>query len=286
MTGTHRLPTSPLVACYHANDAEYADFVKGYISGTKYTIQLLGYRSRFVGQYPDLRDWFNAPLSERVGWKYAGHEHTKELTSYRARPYLIFLVLRGYACLDWEWLLAVGRFTYWNMFDRLHLDFGIPQLVQEAIELGYDDLTANHSLRWCILRLFLHTGIQRPEGLTYGHITEAIEAVYRFEERPDLALFHGSLERYRQERKLYLAAFHLLHVILYHRGQIKVEPHKVLPRRTPPPSLKPRMEAVLERYLTVFRLTHRSQYRQACKTQRSSVHFLVGPDLSTSSNVC
>src|SRR5207247_10611405 len=50
---------------------------------------------------------------------------------------------------------------------------------------------------------------------------------------------------------------HLLHVILYHRGQVSKEPRRFLKQSKPRPVIKPRMEAVVARYLTARGLTDR-----------------------------
>jgi integrase len=244
--------------CQHASTEEYASFLRGYTTQEKYVRRLLVHRERFVETYPDLREWFAAPLPERIGRLYGEkHDCPSYQISYKARSYLVFLVLRGYATLDWDWLLAIGRLTNWGMLDHLGLDLGIPKLVEDAVTLGYDHATASHSFGWSMLRIFLHTAQPRTESVSYAQLTEAVEAVYRFGERPDMALFHGSAERYQQVRKFYTASLYLLHVVLYHRGQLIVEPHRVLPDLRPRTSIRPRMEAVVERYLVYRRLTDR-----------------------------
>src|SRR5207244_8472484 len=55
----------------------------------------------------------------------------------------------------------------------------------------------------------------------------------------------------------YQSNLHLLHVILYHRGQVSKEPRRFLNHRNPRPVMKPRMEAVVARYLTARGLTDR-----------------------------
>lgn len=258
MTEVNRLSENALLSCRHASHEAYAAFVNNYTPKAKYAQQLLRYRGRFVQQYPDLHEWFVAPLAERVGRLYGEtHTHPSSPVSYDARSYLVFLVLHGYASLDWDWLLAVGRLKNWGLFAHLGLDLGIPLLVEEAVRLGYDRVTASHAFQWSMPRLFLRTGLPQSESVTYEQIAAAIAAVYRFGERPDIALFHGSAERYHSEMKFYTATFHMLHVVLYHRGQLMREPHRVLPELKPRVSLKPQMEAVVQRYLTFRRLTDR-----------------------------
>jgi len=49
---------------------------------------------------------------------------------------------------------------------------------------------------------------------------------------------------------------HLAHVVLYHHGCTPVEPHRIMPLYAERPGLKPRMEAVVIKYLAARRLTH------------------------------
>lgn len=91
----------------HASAEEYAAFLQAYARERGYTrprkeqARLLLCRTKFVQCYPDLSEWFSAPLIERVGRLY--HEDYNRPSypiSYRARFYLIFVALRGYASMD------------------------------------------------------------------------------------------------------------------------------------------------------------------------------------------
>ncbi len=92
----------------HASADAYAAFVRARLDGPTSVSYALGLRDRFVRAYPDLRGWFHAPLADRVGRLYGEANHrAHDDVSYRARPYLYFLALRGVAQFDWEWLIAV-----------------------------------------------------------------------------------------------------------------------------------------------------------------------------------
>jgi hypothetical protein len=87
----------------HASVEEYAAFVRRYLPNKGSHKRPMTWRDQFVRRYPDLQEWFRAPLTERMGRLYG--EPTAALTkptSYWGRPYLCFLALRGYAQLDWE----------------------------------------------------------------------------------------------------------------------------------------------------------------------------------------
>src|SRR2546427_3180967 len=96
MTVMRYLSGQPLPACQHARAEVYAIYIRGYTDNTRQLRHLLGFRARFVRRYPDLRDWFQAPLAERVGRLY-GEEREQPTcrVSYEARPYLMFLALHG-----------------------------------------------------------------------------------------------------------------------------------------------------------------------------------------------
>ncbi|MBO0791588.1 MAG: integrase, partial [Ktedonobacteraceae bacterium] len=89
------LPASPFPP-RHASEKEYAAFVlkhHGSLGSQNYYLQI---RREFVEAYPDLTTWFAAPLAERVG-RLRRHPRSQLIgrVSYRARPYLFFLALRG-----------------------------------------------------------------------------------------------------------------------------------------------------------------------------------------------
>ena len=156
----------PLSSCQHASAEAYARYIRGYTENARQIRHLLGFRARFVRRYPDLGDWFRAPLAERVGRLY-GEEREQPTcrVSYEARPYLMFLAWHGYAQFDWEWLLAVPRLSIWNVLDRVGQDLGTVQLIEEAVGLGYDREGATTALQWTVSRMFLHTSNPHVESI-------------------------------------------------------------------------------------------------------------------------
>ena len=54
--------------------------------------------------------WFAAPLAERVG-RLPGEPHQAPSypVSFHARPYLLFLALRGYITLDYPWMFGAQQ---------------------------------------------------------------------------------------------------------------------------------------------------------------------------------
>lgn len=244
---------------HHATEEAYRTFVDGHTEGVRYRRKLLKYRARFVSCYPDLLEWFNAPLIERVGRKHGEHDHHVSYpVNYHARPSLKFLALYGYLPLDWDWILAIDHLPLDHLLEYDKGGAGLLQLVEEAVELGYERRSARERLQWVADRIFLHTAQPRIDALRESDLDELAVELLLFGERDDVALFYGSTQRYQALVQRRLKSLHLMRVVLYHRGQVPTEP-RIVHRQPPPPRavLKPRMEAVAARYLSTRRLTGR-----------------------------
>jgi integrase len=247
----------------HASAEEYATFVQAWTSLHSYADRartkawLLRCRAKFVQDYPDLRDWFAAPLAERVGRLYQEDtNHASCPSSYRARHYLTFLALRGYTTFDWDWLIATHHLVLEPFLPVLGYPTTLSCLVETAVNLGYEWKDARMTLQWAVSRVLLHLGSPHQHDIRATHLAEFEQAVACFGDRSDVAHFFGSHERYQQGiREEYLTGIHLLQTVLYHQGQIDAEPYRVthqVPLRLP---VKPQMEDVAARYLAVRRLT-------------------------------
>jgi hypothetical protein len=157
------------------------------------------YRDEFIGSYPDIEAWFDAPLFERVGheWLRADVPRSKQTICHRARSYIHYVALRGYIWLDWEWLLAIARHRIWELDAQLGLSIrqDSEALVQEARRLGYFRTTAIQVLRWTLSRLLLHAGDARVSAITDDQLNDFAHAIRRFGERSDIATYFGSRPR-------------------------------------------------------------------------------------------
>ncbi len=253
-------PAAPTQSpCRHADAEEYAAFVRWRMSRHDSINRLLLARKRFVEAYPDLGSWFTAPLPERVGRLYLpGEEHSRVTcrVCYEARAYLYFLALRGHAGFDYEWLVAIRHPALWEFLRCAALSGEVEGLVEQAEHLGYSE-SARDRIGPLVARIYLHTlrpGVGAIGGREIDELAEAVEA---FAERPDVGLFFGSEERYREEvSRQYRTSLHLLRTVLYHSGRLAAEPRKFQPRRERP-GLRPEMEVVVERYLSARRLSSR-----------------------------
>jgi integrase len=248
-----------LPPCHHASEEEYMAFVERTYDkeDTRKLFRLS--RSRFVRAHPDLTRWFVAPLEERIGRLHGApaNQYTDQ-ASYEARQYLFFLALRGYATFDWEWLIPLPKIHLRPLLQEAGFTSGIEQLIQTAEQLGYHPISSSEDLRWVLSRILLHTRFLPLEQLTEVHCEELAQAIRKFGQRADLTHFFPSASHYHVEaRKSYLTALHMLHVVLYHRGQAKTEPRKIMPLYAKRPVHHPSMEAIAARYIATRRVTSR-----------------------------
>ncbi len=264
----------------HAEASEYTAFVQAFANLRTYAkpgkerARLLRCRTQFVQSYPDLNEWFSAPLVERVGRLYhEDYNHPSYPIPYRSRHYLIFLALYGYALMDWDWLIATHHFALEPFFPLLGSQAVLPPLVETAVNLGYEWKDARMTLQWSVYRILLHLGTPHIKAIRETHLAELEQAVTRFGERPDVARFFGSYERYQQGiREEYLTSIHLLQTVLYHQGQVHTEPYRVTQLVASRPEVLPQMEAVVTRYLSMRRLM--DQPATVEKTKRGLFKFI------------
>ena len=242
----------------HVSADAYAAFIAGRVRTASARRHFLSLREQFVRAYPDLRQWGVLPLDDRVG-RLPGEpsQRPHNAISYWARPYLYFLALQGALQCDWEWLIAVQQVHLLDVLERTGPHAGVTTLIEEACALGYERVTATQNVRWTLSRLFMHLGSTRIEHLHEEHCAAFRNALRRFSERPDVARFFGSVENDRAMTVRYGVSLHLLHVVLYHRGQAVTEPARALPPPVARPALPAQMEGVITRYLAARRLTDR-----------------------------
>jgi integrase len=253
----------PSLSFYHASAQEWETFVRRFATSKKYQAALLLYRRQFVVWYPDLEEWFAAPLVERVGRsdeecrQNVGHHDVQYRASYHARHYLAFLALCGYARFDWDWLIAVRQFRPASLFTCAAGDMGMTHLLDDAFHLGTASQHTTSAFHWLIHRILMHTGVPDIEQITDVELQEFEQALDCFAERPDVDALYGSVDEYRKRLKSRKISLHQLQLVLYHRGQVNREPQRVVnaPSRRVFMVHKPRMQEILARYLTARSLT-------------------------------
>jgi integrase len=243
----------------HCGEDEYAAFLDKLALRPAVRRQRRNHQRRFVRLWPDLVAWFSVPLNERV----ARHARKSKPSlhhraSYQGRSYLYYLGLTDYTRLDYDWLLALGDLRLADVARPLGIDLGVDQLAGEGRRLGFNAAASRQAMLWTLGRIALHTGIRDPVELRAGHVDELLAAVRSFGERPDIASFYGSAARYRvSPSRAWITHLHLLGVVLYHRGQAHQRPRKYMPAYAVRPPPRPAMEAVVDRWLAVRRLTSR-----------------------------
>ena len=253
-----RLPAPAFAACHCMQDA-YDTFLCTLPIQPAFRRQRRNQQRRFARFWPDLEDWLSAPLTERVGRLHNENRATLSYrVSYQARSYLYYLGLTDRARLDYEWLLAIGDLRIMDVARPLGIDLGIDALSCEASRLGFHPGSARLAMHWAVGRIALHTGLRDPAALRAEHVEELLAAVRRFGERADVGAFYGSAERYRvSPSKAWITHLHQLQLVLFHRGQCHEQPRKVMPLYAARSSPRPQMQAVVDRWLAVRRLTDR-----------------------------
>jgi integrase len=251
---------------------------------------LLAARRRFVKQYPDLEEWFAAPLTLRVGrlCRQPNGAILSDLRSYQARPYLLFLALSSHVELDLEWLLAVGQLTALKQVTRAGLDLGFDELLEDAVRLGFARETAATVTGWVGSRIALHRGGIRVDHVTATDVDELTEAMQTFAQRSDVSTLFGSVEAYQQHLHVHLRYVRQVRLVLYHRGQIDGEPDPIRWRQVPRPIGPMRMHQVAERFLAARRLTDRpSTLQNLTFTLRRFIVFLteIAPSIESFAQV-
>lgn len=241
----------------HCPDAQDVEYLRGLDLHPQYLGQRLRAYRAFRDHWPSLPDWFAEPLVNRVG-RLPGESNLAPSypVSFRARGYLLFLALRGYATLDYPFALAAGQLRVVNLAAAMGIDMGVAALVEEAAALGFHRSSAVQAMTWTVSRIALRTGALHVESVTEKHVNEALQAVRMFSERDDLSFFYPSAQNYRDNAsKTWITHLHQLHVVLFHRGQVHTQPRKRMPERRPQTALPPRMQAVAEKWLAARRLT-------------------------------
>ncbi|WP_200262026.1 site-specific integrase [Streptomyces sp. HSG2] len=242
----------------HCPDGEYVQFVRGQDGFNHHYLNAkLRYYRAFRERWPDLAAWFAESLVERVGRRPGESFHRPSFpSSHRARPYLTYLGLRGYATFDYRWMFAVDQLRVHDQAALAGIDLGTTALVEEALELGYSGPAARQAMSWSVARIVLRNSLTDVNEITGEHIAEMLEAIRLFPEDPEFTAFYPSAQQfYEGPAKGWITHLHQLEVVLFHRGQVATQPRKLMPSWKEPLKLPPRMLAVAERWLAARKLT-------------------------------
>ena len=212
-------------------------------------------RLRFVALWPDLDDWMELPLLDRVGRARGRQPSTPvQSTSYKARRYLWCLAVTDRLRLDYPWLLAIGNVPLRELGAQLGLDHGMAELEQGALRLGLHPASVAYSLRWAAYRVLLHAGLGHVREVRPDHITEFRDAIHGFGQRPDAGLFQSLISHgHAGTSRAWITRLHMFQLILFHQGHVGEAPRKAMPRPAAAPWPRPAMQAAVDRWLSECR---------------------------------
>lgn len=249
----------------HCSTEEYDAFLATCDVAKHVVEQQRSHRKLFVQAWPDLEEWLHAPLAARIG-RVVGQTRATlyNRPSYWARAYLYYLALNGHLRLDYTWLLAIGDLCVHDVARHLRLDLGVKTLALEAAAFGLRHANAELSMRWALGRIALHSGPRPVDQLGDEDIDHLLVAVRRFSERSDLDAYWTSGDRYREVSKSWITKIGQLRLVLYHRGQVREAPRKIMPSADVRPA-QPAMGALVEKWLE----------RRAAALRPSTVYHLA-----------
>ena len=270
MTRPARLTLAPTPAPArraHADRATYQDWINRHCSSYPVRRGRLDDYDRFVERWPSMRDWFDAPLRQRLGDKenrlrgQSPHSDTNGVM-----PYLTYLSLVQGVRLDYPVLLARtfhSPFKHQERYGGLGIDTELfDRHVARLEQLGY--LRARTQLVWPLGRMLLDRGDPDLTMLGLDDLGELREAIYAFTARLRLEPSREFYSRAPDGRPpadvadTYLhsaiARLHAVHVLLFNVGQVSEPPIGRINagswvEHLAPDFAPPKIRAVLERYL-------------------------------------
>ncbi|UTT69369.1 site-specific integrase [Arthrobacter sp. DNA4] len=255
----------------HATEAEYSAWVKAFIPHYAARYERMASYRRFVQAWPDLEEWFQAPLLVRAGFTGGPLRANGRTATFDASGYLVYLALVRGVGLGYEFLFVrkyARLFSVQAGGKGLGVDLDLFEShVTKLDELGYIPESARSNLTWAIGRLLLHRGDPDITAITAGDLFAMAEQIRAFGQREDFAQLRAALyqkspwqmtgenagERFT---KAHLAKVHCLHVLLFNIGQVTSPPTSGTRRRKGweenllPEPCPPRIRAVVERYLS------------------------------------
>lgn len=221
----------------HALDA-YAAFLEGQPQGRN---GQLYFAQRFARLYPDITDWLEAPLDERVGSGAVRSGPAWAVAS--ARQYIYFLASRDRIKLDWAWIIAIGDHRQLAPFLPPAITAFERRLVDRLEGLGYrrSHDRVSRALRYFYLR---HANDVLPLG--QRHFDEVAAACADLLIRSDLG---GAIDATLVHRRCgtLRAAFYSTRLALYCEGLMATPPRRTRAQPTVH-RVKPAMAALLRRY--------------------------------------
>jgi integrase len=260
-------PAPAAVRREHADRATYKAWIYEHCSSYAVRWARLDDYDRFAGRWPSLRDWFDAPLRQRLLDKEncvrGQHPHGGASV---IMPYLTYLSLVRGIGLDYPVLLArtfTSPFRHQARYGGLDVDADLfDRHVARLTQLGYT--TARTQLVWPLGRMLLHRGDPDLTALGVDDLDELRAAIDAFTARLRLDPVREFYSRAPIERppavtangylRSAIARLHAAHVLLFDLGQLDRPPTGRVSAgswvdQLAPPDAQPKIRAVIERYL-------------------------------------
>jgi integrase len=236
---------------HHCPQREYEGFIRTVSKRRGYAAREMAMVRRFINRWPALQDWFEEPLHVRVGVERLDRrEATDARITSDARPYLLYLALRGNVRFDYPWLLTAHALFLPTKAVEMGMDIGLDGLMTDALRLGYRRTSTQVSVSWPLTRILLRNGLAHAGLIRSEHVTALDDAVRAFLASPLLAEYYPqTVDKLHKFRKTWLYRVNQFKLLMFHRGQFPTQPRKFMPvlqDRSPTP---PQMQAIVDRWL-------------------------------------
>src|SRR6476660_9874236 len=106
MAAVAQVPPRPARPRVHAEIGDYRSWLREYVPHESARWERIRAYRRFTETWPDLEDWFAAPLPVRLGFTGVDLRCTGRTEMHRANGYLIYLALVVGVGLDFDFLLG------------------------------------------------------------------------------------------------------------------------------------------------------------------------------------
>jgi integrase len=245
----------------HCPAEEYETFIAHSLHSDDLKMRLQRRHARFLRHFPDLQDWFDQPLRQRLGWRNKdtqtrrlgpGDEFDVTLgwINYNARDYLIYLALTGRLRLDWGWLLGIGVIRPMWIADQLGLPLSsqIDQLRAQVTALGHSPDSTTFRVSWTVIRLVLHRGDPDLRAITADDVEEFRVRIRSIDQIPGIDEVL-SPQQLGTIRNAWGTNVFRTGIALFHAGFTDRLPTRLASTPPPPLNPKPFIAAVMSRYL-------------------------------------
>jgi integrase len=254
----------------HAGRQEYFAWLDATFGDARASIKSRRYfYNRFVRHWPQLEEWFAAPLLVRLDLHQGAAGPGKRTgPSHEAGSYLAYLSLVHRVPMDADWVLSRNFDSLFHprVAPALGVDLDLlDTLDRRQRQLGYR--TGRSALTWAVSRLALWRGDPDITAISHEDIAAFGDEIRRWCTHPNAPVvrashihstrrIHDPAVLVRQFEKACLTRLHGLHVLLFNTGQIGVPPFHGLKtaelwrEQLTPPGTPPAIAAPVDRWLS------------------------------------